>query len=97
MKKEEKIFEGITNINDDLIEEAKKVKTKRNKYKWKRWMTIAACLFILLGLGPLIFTNKNNDSNNGDFKNTQIIPISYPKAYAFDDFEAKKIPMTKVL
>ncbi len=84
MKKEEKIFDGITNVDDELIEEAKNTKAKKAHFNWKTWTLLAACLVLIVGIGQLLFTNKN-----GNLIIEPTLPVTYPLAYAFDDYETR--------
>lgn len=44
--KRERLFEGITGIRDDLIEEAAAIPAKR--HPWRRWAAAAACVCLVL-------------------------------------------------
>lgn len=48
----EKLYEAITLIDDDLIDEAGTYAPKKRKViHWKRWAPLAACLVLVLGIG----------------------------------------------
>ena len=51
MNKESKyrLYEGITNISDDIIEEAESVKHKKRRPVWVKWSAIAACMCLVAG------------------------------------------------
>ena len=84
MKEEEKMFDGITNVDDDLIEEAKERKPKKRQYQWNKWTLIASCIVILAGIGLFLFTNKDGESIL-----EPILPVTYPRAYAFDNYDTR--------
>jgi serpin B len=83
--KEKKIFDAITDVRDELIEEAKVTRLKKKAYVWQKWVVIAACAALILAVGLLIPKEKNVSTYSG-----AILDVIYPKAYAFDDFRARK-------
>lgn len=82
--KEKKIFDAITNIPDELVEEARGTKLKRTFYSWKKWTAIAACIVIVIGLVS-IFPNFNNNPSSG-----ALLDVVFPKVYAFDDYDTRR-------
>jgi len=80
--KEKKIFDAITNVSDELIEEANNTKLKR-KTTWYKWTAVAASFLLVLVIG-LIYSDKYN----GYSKAGAILDVVYPKAYAFEDIDA---------
>jgi serpin B len=81
--KEKKIFDAITDVPDEMIEEAKETKLKRKNIKWQKWIAIAACAVLIAGV--LYFRDGRYNPNTG-----QISEVIYPKAYAFDDHDAMR-------
>ena len=78
--KEKKLFDDITDIDDELIEEAKV--NKRPRFKRKKIVTLAVSVLVVISIVLLV---KNKEVNN------YIKPIAeviYPKAYAFDDYDS---------
>lgn len=52
----EKLYEAITLIGDDLIDEAAAyTPTKKKVIHWKRWTALAACLVLVVGVGGGVF------------------------------------------
>lgn len=52
---EKKLYDGITHIDDDLIEEAQSVPARRRKSPWVKWGALAACLcFVAAGALALL-------------------------------------------
>lgn len=50
--REDKLYEAITLIDDDLIDEtARYVSTPKRAVHWKRWTALAACLVLAVGVG----------------------------------------------
>lgn len=47
----EKLFDGITEIRDDLIEAALDAPLKSRRPRWKTWGAIAACAVVAIGFG----------------------------------------------
>ena len=81
--KERKLFDAITDVKDDFIEEAHTtVLEKKQPKKWLSLAAIAACALFVAALGLLI--PRLSDST-GDFA---IMDIVFPKAYAFDDHDS---------
>ncbi|NMB44262.1 MAG: serpin family protein [Clostridiales bacterium] len=84
MKKEEKIFDAITNIDDEIIEEAKNIEPRKKYNKWIRNGFIAASFLFVLGIGIFLSSNKESPT---DIR--PLLAVNYPKAYAFDDYETR--------
>ena len=77
--KEKKIFDAITDVRDELIEEAKDTNLKRKNNLRRKWTAVAACAALVI-IGTVYFWGENNSSSPGP-----IMDVVYPKAYAFDD------------
>ena len=62
----EKLYEAITLIDDDLIDEAGTyIPKKRKVIHWKRWSALAACLVLVVGVGSflrLVFTGAGSSN-----------------------------------
>ncbi|NMB42171.1 MAG: hypothetical protein GX996_09590 [Firmicutes bacterium] len=54
MEREKKLFDAITGIRDDLIEQAQDIKPKTKGPKWKAWAIIAACAVLVVGIGGIM-------------------------------------------
>jgi serine protease inhibitor len=85
--KEKKIFDAVTDVRDELIEEARVTKLKRKVHHWQRWTAVAACAVLLLGMGLFI---PRGEGGIGSIHSQAILDVVYPKAYAFDDFDARR-------
>ena len=83
--KEKKIFDAVTDVRDELIEEAKVTKLERKPLIWYKWVAIAACAALMLGIGLMIPRGENKSSRSG-----AILDVIYPKAYAFDDYDTQR-------
>lgn len=81
--KEKKLFDAITNVHDELIEEAKETKLKNKPRVWQKLTAVAACVALILGIRIMIFRGENGGTNI-----KPILDVIYPKAYAFDDNDA---------
>ena len=44
-----KLFDSMSNISDELVEEACPVKSARQKNTWIKWCAAAACLCLVVG------------------------------------------------
>ena len=55
-----KLYNSITNIGDDIIEDAQTVSVRTKKHGWVRWGAMAACLVIALGGFLLILMGGNS-------------------------------------
>lgn len=53
-EQERKLFDAVTSIDDDIIEEALDTQVKVHARRWKRWGAVAACAVILIGVGGLL-------------------------------------------
>ncbi|WP_313758737.1 serpin family protein [Tissierella sp.] len=76
---EKKIFNAITDIDDELIEEAKA--NKEPGLKMKRILTLAASILVIISIGLLMRDRGGNEYIK------PITEVIYPKAYAFDDYD----------
>ena len=56
----QKLFNSMTNISDDLIEEAQSAIVQRKSTTWIKWALVAACFCIVLGVS---FLNMPNPAN----------------------------------
>lgn len=77
--KEKKIFDAITDVRDELIEEAKDTKLKRKNITLRKWMTVAACAALVI-IETVYFRGES-----GNPYSRPILDVVYPKAYAFED------------
>ena len=76
--KEKKLFDTITDVSEDLIEEAAAVKFRAAR-GWRRWAAVAACAVLIAGAVALI----PGDRNSGG----ALMAVNYPQAFAFDDYD----------
>lgn len=81
--KEKKIFDAITNVHDNMIEEAKVTKLKNKNRVWYKWTALAACAVLVLGISLLVPKQGNESPRTG-----AILDVVFPKAYAFEDMDA---------
>ena len=79
---EKKIFDAITNVQDELIDEARVMKLKRKTNKWKKWTAIAAGVMILVIGGTFLGEDER-------FSGEALLNVIYPTAYAFGDTDAR--------
>lgn len=56
-----KLFSSVTNISDDIIEEAQATTVQRKSSTWMKWAAVAACLCIALVV--VSFFNMPNPAN----------------------------------
>lgn len=61
--KEEKIFDSITEVNDDFIEEARMTKLKKQTIHWTKWVAIAAVFAAAAGIGSMALLQSWYSSN----------------------------------
>lgn len=54
--KPEDLFDAITEVKEEYIDEAQQMPEKR--YPWKKWGVLAACLCAVLGVGFLLFPSQ---------------------------------------
>lgn len=66
-KETKKLFSSITNIGDDIIENAQilPVKTQKSSPVWKKWGAIAACLCLVV-VGAISFIHNTNHPGISD-------------------------------
>ena len=78
--KRKKISETLGNINPKYIDEATEyegVVKNTSKKAWQRWVTVAACLCLIIGLSvPVVryFDNLNNNGTGTLMGDTEIYP-----------------------
>ncbi|WP_312701020.1 serpin family protein [Sedimentibacter sp.] len=82
-KNEKKIFDAITDVPDEMIEEARVTRLRRTG-AWRKW-TAAACITVIAAIGWMFFGEEKQISNIGP-----ILDIVYPRAYAFHDFDTRR-------
>lgn len=82
--KEKKIFDAITNVSDELIEEASLTKLKKKGYVWQKWTAMVACALLIVTIGVLIPRGEDSSPWSG-----VMLDVTYPKAYAFEDHQAR--------
>lgn len=65
MKREEKLFDAITDVRDDLLEEALNYRFRSRRSAWRRWANVAACLVLVLGTMTFfrVFGSKGGSDN----------------------------------
>lgn len=80
--KEKKLFDAITNVDDQLIEEAGNSKLKSKRQLLMKFVPVAACLVVLVAAGWFLSHPQHMSSN-------ELVDVILPKSYAFDDWEAK--------
>ncbi len=51
--KEKEIFDAITDVRQEYIEEAAATPLKKQSIAWKKWTAIAACAVLMLGIGSV--------------------------------------------
>lgn len=56
-RKSESLYQGITWIEDEIVEEAREEKTPRKKSRAPRWLALAACVCLVAG-GVLVFRHS---------------------------------------
>ncbi len=78
--KEKKLFDAITGVPDEMVDEAGKTRLKKEAYGAKRWTALVACMALIAGLLWLI------PSGSGSAQ--ALLEVKYPKARSFEDFEA---------
>ncbi|NMA94419.1 MAG: hypothetical protein GX974_00085 [Clostridiales bacterium] len=74
MKREVKLFDAITGIRDDLIEQAQDAMPKTNRIKRQKWSAIAACVILVVGIGGIMLWQNilpfgGSDGNAGSSGN----------------------------
>lgn len=78
MKK--KIFDAITNVDDEIIKEARA--KKELSFTWKKTLVLAASILVIIGAVFLIISSLDNGLSKS------IKKVVYPKAYAFNDYDS---------
>ena len=84
-KKEEKLFDAITNLPDKIIEEAKDRAGKKRKIQIGLVSVAAGVLLvfgIVYGVGRVFYSGSSI---------AEEMEIKFPKAYAFDDYETRDL------
>lgn len=84
--KEKKIYDALTNIPDELVEEARQTKLKK-RADWKKWTALAACAVVVLGIGLGI--GLKNFPQVSNITKGALANVVAPMSYAFNDHETK--------
>ena len=82
--KEKKIFDAITDVREDLIEEAKSSRMNKSIRLWQKVAILAACV-VLVVAGILLVPGLTKE----DSKIGPLLDVVYPEVYAFDDYETR--------
>lgn len=56
----QKLFHSVTNISDDIIEEAQSATVQRKSSSWMKWALVAACFCIAVGVSFFHIPNPAN-------------------------------------
>jgi len=80
--KENKICGDTMDAGGRLTKVEKVTMLKKKANVWQKRASIAVCIVLILGMGLLVF--KGVYGNQGS---KPILKVSYPKAYAFDDYD----------
>lgn len=81
--KEKKLFDAITDVQDELVEEARTTKLKRTFFTWQKITAIAVCAAMVIGAVFIL-------PHSGNGMDPALMNVVFPKAYAFDDDEARR-------
>ena len=65
--KNEKMYDGITGIREDIIERAENYEFKKasTKKTWMKWGTLAACACMVIGAGAVLFNSGKGGAFEG--------------------------------
>ena len=86
--KEKKIFDAITNVDDELIEDTRKHITQKTKKRSMKWVVVAASFIIAVSAG-LIGLGITKNPSNSNTPGKQIMAAVFPKAYAYGDTDPR--------
>lgn len=75
--KEKKIFDAVTDVRDDLIEEARTAKLRKKALAWKKWTAVAASVAIVAGIGGAMLLSSGIDGGETEDMSAKAAPISY--------------------
>ncbi len=91
--KEKKLFDAISDVSDELVEEARITKPAKRKWTWKQW-TAAACAVLLIGAAvaipqlikpddqPAVSTSSGEAAIIGkDAGGKALLAVNYPRGY----------------
>lgn len=94
MKKSEKLYDAITGVSDKYVEEAAKLRKKRNIRAWIPAIAGAACLAVIIGVVgiyssgiPVSEEPADGASKGGDY-------IGHNEGYVFMSYGGPVFPMT---
>jgi len=85
--KEKKIFDAVTNVPDELVEEAKNTKLRKSYNPKAKWIVLAACLALIVGLSSILPKLVNKQEGALLDSNEALLDVVFPNAYAFDDHD----------
>jgi serine protease inhibitor len=84
--KEKRLFDAITDLPDELVEQARDAKLRRAPDGWKKWAALAACLALIGVLWPLIPRRSGDTIASAG----PILAVNYPGAYGYDDYDTRR-------
>lgn len=89
MKKEE-LYETIEGIDEKFIDEAERIQLKRKQPVWFKWVSIAACLCLVLGLVTITSKQNTKDGNHVLVWDTSFAPGQY---FTYSNLETNNTDM----
>ena len=91
MKKEEKLFDAITELPDPMVEEARAAHRKRHPFR-RRWAALAAALAVVVGIGFILSRDQDAETilTPLDGAGGALLEVALPQAYAFEDYDARR-------
>lgn len=95
--KEKELFDAITNVKSEFVEEARSTKPKRSRPFWQRFAAIAACVAVVVGAVYMVPKLCNKASVGLNKSSGALMNVVFPKAYAYDDYNARQSNYTSNL
>ncbi len=80
--KEKKVFDAITNLPDPMVMEAEEYINHKKKRRRVLFASLAACAVLVFGAAGLGIQKVGTGVE-------AIIKVTYPKAYAYDDYDTR--------
>lgn len=88
--KEKKIFDALTEVREEYIEEARTTRLKKQVTGWKKWTAFAACIVIAIGISGVLllhnFVPLGGNTGGGS--------IGHSESSTFMSYEGPVFPLT---
>lgn len=86
---ERDLFDAITQVPDEMIEEAHQIHLKKRAPHWRAWVAMAACA-AMVATAVFVWTPWRSDNIMGGIATiSPLVKVQYPSGYDMNDYSAR--------